>query len=341
MTVEFFFCQDIEYTSERRAFYRTAKLLHRKFAADPRYFALAGNVTIPGTDLPQVDAILFSESLVAIIDFKNCGDPIQIPENEKATWYAVNSAGQKYMVRGGKAKNPRIQARKTHYAWGIHLQKMATGFLSPERARQLSDYWKHMKGWILFEPRLHPDNRTIPKTRKDALWLSFAGVDEIIALWYAQKSQLRLTPPEIRRVITDVLQADQHSEFDTVFEKTLGHLLVPDADDRILRYPVSRFDTVSIGRSGNCDIHIPRRYSNVSGNHARLITGLESVRIVDDDSTNGTFIDGMPVNRSSTGTLLAPNATVSLGNPSQNRHCDIQFQAIAANNNATPTAITR
>jgi hypothetical protein len=66
-------------------------------------------------------------------------------------------------------------------------------------------------------------------------------------------------------------------------------------------------DGLRIGRSGDNDVIV--RDGRVSRRHARIVAAGGAFAIEDTGSSNGTFIDGVRVERE----LLAPNQTVTIG----------------------------
>lgn len=90
---------------------------------------------------------------------------------------------------------------------------------------------------------------------------------------------------------------------DTKLESAAGYersLPMGDADVILIAHPENKalggrnrvppHTSVIIGRSGECDISLPEVRS-LSRRHARLVHDGQSVRLVDLDSTNGTFIN--------------------------------------------------
>jgi pSer/pThr/pTyr-binding forkhead associated (FHA) protein len=69
---------------------------------------------------------------------------------------------------------------------------------------------------------------------------------------------------------------------------------------------------------------LPERYSRVSKKHCVIERGIEGIRIVDLESTNGTFLNGRPLK------VLNPimhGDTVILGGPSAgNKLCTLRFE---------------
>lgn len=63
------------------------------------------------------------------------------------------------------------------------------------------------------------------------------------------------------------------------------------------RWPLDRTETINIGRSEDCDIHLPDR--QVSRYHARIVWEGDAWLLVDLDSKNGTHLNGQEVKNES------------------------------------------
>ena len=72
-----------------------------------------------------------------------------------------------------------------------------------------------------------------------------------------------------------------------------GYLILEDAKDRQVFNLVR--DRSVIGRSHECDVVLPERFSRVSKKHCAIQRSLEGIQITDLESTNGTFLNGRPI----------------------------------------------
>ncbi|MGF1461752.1 MAG: diguanylate cyclase, partial [Maricaulaceae bacterium] len=73
-------------------------------------------------------------------------------------------------------------------------------------------------------------------------------------------------------------------------------LIYPPGSDMGKRFPLDR-DELVIGRGADCDIQVD--YDSVSRRHARVYRGSEGFWVLEDlGSTNGSYVDDMPVSRS-------------------------------------------
>jgi uncharacterized protein involved in exopolysaccharide biosynthesis len=97
------------------------------------------------------------------------------------------------------------------------------------------------------------------------------------------------------RALTVVGGLDAQLDRKVQSETPSAFLLVSKGDYPGRVYPILR-NTVTIGRDGGCDIRLFD--ASVSSQHARIIDGALGFEVQDLESTNGTYVDDEPVQRS-------------------------------------------
>jgi hypothetical protein len=135
---------------------------------------------------------------------------------------------------------------------------------------------------------------------------------------------VRLHPGKIVYIATQVLGCVEWEEMQQAMPSgnPYGYLFLEDADGRQVFNLVK--DRSVIGRSHECDVVLPERYSRVSKKHCVIERGLEGIQIIDLESSNGTFLNGRPIK------VLNPimhGDTVILGGPSASEKvCALRFE---------------
>lgn len=259
--------------NERGALFQIARLLHRKFGkSEQAHFVLVANIVPELTwheyGLTQIDAFLFGERFVAIIDFKSYLGPI-IGGDPNKRWYLKLNGGKRRHVRGGKSTNPYKQMRYARYKWTHFLQEQTSLHLSERRIPEIIPGWHHLNGCILFYPYLHPDSRLeIPEA--DRKWFHFLSVDEIVEYIFQTFSpKLQLTLVEMCIYAEKILQAKPWPELIELIDDKVGYIYILQSDHTwgINPIPIHRFATLTIGRSRKNDIRVPEAFAGTSGGH--------------------------------------------------------------------------
>ncbi|HBY95141.1 MAG TPA: hypothetical protein DEP84_14485 [Chloroflexi bacterium] len=279
----------IEALQESRAFYRVASLLHDHYHHHSRpSVVLVGNVPTLRHGLTQLDAILFSEKFVALLDFKSCSGPIEGLDPDQP-WRVI---GSDHVVRSGKAINPYRQIARARSAWIPFLANAAARLprMAAPHRHQLERAWRHLNGWILFYPSLHRQSQ-IMYPQEDALWFNILSTDEVLAYSFKTVSTLQLTAEEMDWFATEALGASRWFEHERILDNVIGCLCVVDAEGKAIAYPISSFDEFTIGRGAHQRIRVRAECRAVSNDHARIKADGHSVRIID-VSRHGTLING-------------------------------------------------
>ncbi|MCA9970821.1 MAG: FHA domain-containing protein [Anaerolineales bacterium] len=336
MPVEFYVHAPMpDNSNERRAACRVARLLYQQYRDSEDHLLLVVNVdpaqaavAPPAHDLTQLDALLLGPNFVAILDFKNYFDPIESPSAHGA-WYAVTRHGAK-KVLGGASENPLQQAYRARAAWSAYFQQVSAQFLAPERQQALHKAWPHLSFFLLFHPYLNARSR-LPALGNADHWFHPRSIDQVTELAYALRSPLlRLTPAECRGLVLHGLRAQPWDDMAQLLpQQVLGYLMVSEPDSRRapVRYPLSPFDAMTIGRSASVQGH---RVSSaglslqVSGRHAQVETTHQDVLLQDLGSKNGTYVNGQCLEAGQL-VVLQPGQRAFLGN-TDSQACHIWFE---------------
>lgn len=320
MPVKFYRHTPVRNPNERRALYRVARLLYQSYAHRESDFILVANIENLFPGLPQLDALLFSDEGVSVLEFKDCFDPID-GENPNGRWFI---RGTRHQVESGAFRNPYKQARNALTKWKRFFQTQSNKLTDPFRRDQIIDGWRQLSVCVLFHPYLHPDSK-ITIRGQDKFWLSFQSIDEIVAHPFRRgPTRLRLQPAEMLWFVEDVLDAQPWPELEQLIDEIIGVLYVSQPTGQTIVYYVRRFDTFTIGRSRHNKIRIHSDYKRVSKSHARVESQLEAVRLYDMNSRYNTFVNVQKVD-SEAGILLQEGDTIYLGG--RNSGCQIRFEA--------------
>lgn len=300
-------------SNEWRAVSRLSRLMQRHFAQDPNPYSLIFNIepdeniiTAEGKKLTQLDALLFGPKFVAIIEFKNCFEPVQA-ESLKSTWHCGD-----YEQMGGSAPNPFLQVQYARHVWTSYLaEKCAFSFPGFQR-NEWQERWEHLSVFLLFVPYLHPDS-ALPPLEKAEGWLSVGGISDVAEIAFSTRSErLGLSPATVQTVVTEILGARLWPELDMVRDEQIGNLFVAEPNRVPFRMPLYRFDDISIGRSTTQLVRVHSQFRRISGAHARIEVQNGAVKLLDAGSKNGTFVNGTAVDTQH-GTVLGEKERALLG----------------------------
>lgn len=105
----------------------------------------------------------------------------------------------------------------------------------------------------------------------------------------------RLTPEQIMRIVKDLFGAIEWTQIDGLMPRSgaYAYLFLKQDGEIITRFALTS-DEVTIGRDAECDISIPRQFKEVSNEHAKIKRRINGI-VLEDCSTNGTFINGKAV----------------------------------------------
>jgi hypothetical protein len=147
-----------------------------------------------------------------------------------------------------------------------------------------------------------------------------------------------------------LLHARPWTELTTLLQAPdLGYLqlLTPNTDSPI--YPIHPGDSLTLGRSRDNDITISETATHVSRFHARLEVQAQAVRLYDQQSSRGTYVqrqadgDKGHLRRvdKELGLLLQEGDTIFLAHPTDTGHCRLLFTLYAQPlGRDLPTAVT-
>lgn len=326
MPVQYYVHTDPRHPNERRALYHLARLLDRRYGhAGAPQVALVANVDPTkeaawhGRSLTQIDAVLLTPRLVALIDFKNYPDPFDGLSETRA--WTVRGTTQR--VDGGSFANPYQQALAAHERWSAFLAQQTAAVVHQPDALN----WRHLNGLVVFYPYLHRESRLLHPA-DNHLWLAFCGIDDVPQYLFANRPQIALVGPEIDAIAMDVLRARPWDELRRDIAQAIGYLDVADAAGARTAYRLEPFDLLTVGRSRHHHICIDRRLARVSGDHLIIRTQRDAVRIYDVGSRNGTYINGAPLREDGDMRLLKDGDVVTLGGAAGDGVAELHFRLL-------------
>jgi hypothetical protein len=314
---------------ERLALYRTARALHNEYRHANDLYILIANLdrtnNLTRTDLTQLDALLLGPRFIAILEFKNCFEPIIAADLNKP-WYVDKGAEDRVML-GKRDRNPFQQVEDARRRWANFLQATASDYLSSRRARELENAWLHLSACILFHPYLHRRS-SFPPLGEASYWCHIGGIDEIIPFTQVMRSSiLDFTAAEQLALADKVFFAHPWDEMEKSFQGILGYLRVWEGEQSTGRFPVFRHDQIIIGRSSLANgPHISHKADLVSGVHALIESDNERVCVRDLDSTNGTYLDNEQLQDETTKYLSAEKKLILASSGS--RGCQLRFEKV-------------
>ena len=150
---------------ENTFFREFARHLHKSFVDNGRSGLLIGSPLCEVEERLQIDALLITDQVVCIIDFKNFSGKINLPSEsnfENGIW--TNSAGDQ--IKGGSSINPFIQLKrqKTRFSEVFH-NHIAKNLVE----RDVLDC-RHIVSVVCFQKEIEL-NREIPNTKELAFWI--------------------------------------------------------------------------------------------------------------------------------------------------------------------------
>ena len=150
---------------ENTFFREFARHLHKSFVDNGRSGLLIGSPLCEVEERLQIDALLITDQVVCIIDFKNFSGKINLPNEsnfENGIW--TNSAGDQ--IKGGSSINPFIQLKrqKTRFSEVFH-NHIAKNLVE----RDVLDC-RHIVSVVCFQKEIEL-NREIPNTKELAFWI--------------------------------------------------------------------------------------------------------------------------------------------------------------------------
>jgi len=285
---------------------------------------------------PSADMVVLTERGIGLLELKHKYGEIKI--NPDGTWMAGLS-----VIKAGKHLNPREQVR----SYTKKMREKVIRWILPTYIYANKDRWSMLK----FQTSVcftHPD-ADIRKAQKyinerhivlDAWESNFSIIDiEDFTAWIRELrfqlqhdyeyskdfEHVRLSPEMIVKITTDILGNVEWNEIYAAMPdgSPYGYLILEDAKGKQVFKLVK--DHSIIGRSPDCDIVIPERYSKVSKKHCSITRTMYSIDLIDLGSSNGTFLNSRAIENSSS---LQRGHILSLGGESvvQEDVCALKFE---------------
>ncbi len=327
MTVEYYIQSPTQYSHEQSGLVALAQQVQRALAPIESCYILAANVRFWQS---QADALILSPHAIILIELKACGAPVY--GREQGAWRIGDSHTQ---LHGGNAVNPYQQINATRQSLIKYLDRNRRRFLLEDQTQMDRGHWGHVSAALIFTPYLHPSSDIVIPSPSQT-WLSLIGLNEIAEFIFTRTSpKINLRPAELRRLAVEVLGCRPWSDLDTLLSFTAPHgylWLLDEAGRRTYAFPVQ--DGITIGRSRENVLVIPRRFGRVSRLHARLRVAGDTVELCDHHSTHGAFINGgaIPAGQSQT---IHDGDTITLGSPDSAEACTLLYESKARAFDAT------
>lgn len=282
---------------------------------------------------PTADMVVMRERGLGILELKHVSGEIQI--DFTGPW----KAGSSNIQAGKHHLNPREQV----LSYAKQLRAKVINLILPDYMHT----GRHNPNDLKFQTAVcftHPDvslqkvQRSLNGRHSDfEPWENFSIFDQDgFTPWirdlrfrmqhdaYRNYDPVRLHPGKIVYMATQVLGCVEWDEMRKAMPagNPYGYLFLEDADGRQVFNLVK--DRSIIGRSHECDVVLPERYSRVSKKHCVIERGIEGIQIIDLESSNGTFLNGRPTK------ILNPimhGDAVILGGPSASEKvCALRFE---------------
>jgi hypothetical protein len=302
-------------SNEWPAISRLSRKLQRHFGQDSSDYIVVFNIepnkkiiTAEGKTLTQLDALLIGPKFVAIIEMKNCFEPLKAA-SLNGPWPCGT-----HELPGGNALNPFLQVQFARHVWASYLAEKCAYRFPGFRVEEWRERWTHLSVFLLFVPFLHPDS-TVPPLEKAANWLKIGSIGEAADFAYCTRSdRLGLAPATSQTIVTDILGAKPWPELARMQDDRIGSLYIAEPNRPLIRIPLYRFDDISIGRSATQLVQIHEELRRMSKAHVRLEVQNGQVTLYDAGSKNGTYVKvNGRFQKVTPGHLLAENERALLG----------------------------
>lgn len=318
MTVEYYLQSPIQYSHEQSGLVTLAQQMQRALAHTESFYILAANVRFWQS---QADALVLAPHAIILIELKACEAPVY--GQEQGPWRIKDSRLQ---LHGGSSSNPYQQINTTRQSLIKYLDRNRQRFLLEDQAETTKGRWGHVSAALVFAPYLHPhSNITIPPQANT--WLGLIGLNEIAEFIFTRvSSQINLRPIELRNLATEVLGCHPWSDLNVLLNlpTAFGHLwLLDETGQRTYAFPVR--NGVTIGRSRENAMVIPRRFSSTSRQHAHVRISGSIVELCDHHSTHGTFINGRAI-AAGQSHPIQDGDTITLGPPDSPGVCCLRYE---------------
>lgn len=293
----------------------------------PESFAVIVNLKDPSADM-----VVIREIGLGVLELKHHSGRITVDNN--GAWWAAN-----IRIHSGNRLNPREQVR----SYAKQLRGRVIRQLLPARMQGTRWDWYKLKfqtGVCFTNPladlqELRKSLEKKPPVLED--WEDgFSVIDpDLFTSWVRELrfelaqdppkdyAPMHLEPEKIERMATEVLGAVEWREMIEAMPegRPYGHLILEDAAGREVFNLVK--DHSIVGRSHQCDIVLPSRFSRVSKEHLEIKRNLKGITVTDPGSRNGTFMGDKPVKGSA---RLEHDCVLSLGGPSTgSKSCVLRF----------------
>lgn len=257
---------------------------------------------------PSADMAIFTERGLGLIELKHKYGEIRISPDGR--WLANST-----FIESGKHLNPREQVR----SYAKELRAKTISWILPPYMQTSKDRWDKLKfqtAVCFTHPNVNILNAQKYLNMRHVSLESWESNFSIIDLksftpWirglrfqlqndpgYAQDFEhVRLSPNRIIKVVGDILRGIEWEEMYAAMPtgQPYGYLILEDLRGRQVFRLVA--DHLTIGRSPDCSIVIPERYSRVSKEHCTVNRDINSITVTDLDSRNGIFINGIPIRK--------------------------------------------
>ncbi len=280
-------------SNEWPAVSRLSRKMERHFGRTQDLYTLIFNIepneqiiTAEGKKLTQLDALLIGPKFAAIVELKNCFEPIRA-EALNAPWFA---GSREFQLKGGSADNPFMQVQYARHVWSSYLAEKCAYCFPGFQLNEWQNRWEHLGVFLLIVPYLHPDS-SLPPLEKANGWLKVGSVGDVADFaFHTHSDRLGLAPDTVQTVLTDILGAKPWQQLERIRDEQVGSLFIYEPDRPLIRIPLYRFDDISIGRSTTQLVRIHSQYRRISGAHARLEVQNGEVKLLDVGSKNGTYV---------------------------------------------------
>jgi hypothetical protein len=319
LPVELYLRGQPQYAQEREALLALIQSMGRAFSAADDLYLLAANVSL--WRQAQVDALVLMQRAIVLLEFKSCAAPVY--GRADSGWHILPD-GEK--IRGGNHLNPYRQIVAAREMLIKYLDRNRHRFLSSDRARETDGKWGQISAAIVFYPQLPRDSDIILPSESRA-WLGIIGLNEVVEFLFTRGSpQINLHDHELRCLAIEVLKCQPWSEIESLLTPATihGYLWMLDGEGK-RTYALPITEGVTIGRSRDNGLVVPRRFGRTSRHHARLEVVGDTVWLYDAGSTHGTSINRQPL-APNQGHLLQEGDSIILGRPGYADACPLRFE---------------
>lgn len=315
MAVKYYVSQDSrgheqapDYSHEAMAVIEIVKKVYGAFNQLHELYALVVNLD---DQEAAADLVVITERGIGIVELKHYPGDI----SQRGTkWYAKHQ-GKTIKIKAGSANrgfhNPHQQVqtyaeviredllenlpRQRPWLPGRYSEREAFKFATAVCFTNPNVSFKSLKGLYYRSKRRAKQKRweqfSILKPDGIPTWV--AGLRFEVNQGRADHYEAhRLTPDKIMRIVKDLFGAIEWTEIDGLMPRSGPYAYLFLKQDGKIKTPFAfTSDEMTIGRSPECDIRIPREFKGVSNKHAKIKRRINGI-VLEDCSRNGTFING-------------------------------------------------